>query len=198
MRTVVVELGVNRPAYIERSLIRYPDIQFHGFEPLPEFADLLKELEKYPNYKFYPLAAWTANERKTLTISGSKGVGSSLLENKRPTNKKPHSTVEVDCIDFDAWVKTNLSPDDLNVLRADIEGSEYFVFPHMMKHGSMKYFKKVMFEAHWGRMSPWEEFLCIHEEMMIQFKQCGVEADYTNYYGIFETCQISSLLPPTT
>jgi len=195
MKTVVIELGVNRPKYIREPLIEYPEIVFYGFDPCPapheKLAEALEKLEKeFPNFRYLRKAVWIREEVKEMEVSGYKGAGSTIVD-KIPCNGNLNRVTKVECIDFDRWVKETLLPSNNNILRADIEGSEYYLFPHMIKKGSMRYFKAVMFEPHHQKMSDPALALLRHQNIMKwlaendipasdEFKELFFQQDFTS------------------
>jgi len=193
MKTVVVELGVNRPVYVRGAIEKYKDIMFYGFEPCPHpgMVKPLEDLEKeFSNFKFSKMAAWIKDEVRVMTVSGSKCVGSSIVD-KSPTNGHIAGFVPVQCTDLDAWVKATLVPEDNNILRADIEGSEYYLFPHMMEKGSMAYFSTVFYEHHDLKMMDREKAKRTSQEMLGWFAQNKIYVS-TAYKELFDLEDVKS------
>jgi len=192
MKTIVVELGVNRPAYIQGAIEKYKDIMFYGFEPCPHpnMASRFVPLEQFANFKFIKAAAWIEDVQKVMTMSGTKCVGSTIVD-KWPTNGRAGGTATVECINFDAWVKTTLSPDDNNILRADIEGSEYYLFPHMIEKGSMSYFKAVFFEPHDTKMLDRQKAKQTSQDILDWFAQNKIYVS-TEFKELFDLEDVKS------
>ena len=59
-----------------------------------------------------------------------------------------HQDIEIESIDISNWIKTNLSEQDLIVMKLDIEGSEYNVLEKMISDGSINYINKLFVEWH--------------------------------------------------
>jgi hypothetical protein len=59
-----------------------------------------------------------------------------------------HQDIEVESIDISNWVKTNLSEQDLIVMKLDIEGAEYNVLEKMINDGSIDYINTLFVEWH--------------------------------------------------
>ena len=59
-----------------------------------------------------------------------------------------HQDIEVESIDISNWVKTNLSEQDLIVMKLDIEGAEYNVLEKMIEDGSIDYINTLFVEWH--------------------------------------------------
>jgi FkbM family methyltransferase len=80
-------------------------------------------------------------------------------------------TIEVDAIDFSLWVSENFSPDDLIILKMDIEGSEYKVLPKMINDGSIKYINDLIIEWHDWELPEYSELTL---EIENKIKSLGV------------------------
>lgn len=141
---VVLEIGIIRTSPVETEVAKYPEILFYVFEPRPHEAPRFDNLG-LKNLVFVPKAVWNKNEMRTMFIGG-KGDAASSLTHDRGCKYYPPITVE--CIDFDQWTRANLNCDDYNVIRADIEGSEFVVLPHLIDKGSIDYFKEIQIEWH--------------------------------------------------
>ena len=83
----------------------------------------------------------------TLTFYGT-GIGAGVMEEKANSPDGPtahgfnlNKTFEVECIDFDKWIKSNFSLEDEIILGLNVEGAEFEILPHMIKNGSIKYIK---------------------------------------------------------
>ena len=61
---------------------------------------------------------------------------------------KWHEDIEVESIDLSKWIIKNFKPDDLIVLKMDIEGAEYKVLPKMFEDGSVNYINVALIEWH--------------------------------------------------
>ena len=78
--------------------------------------------------------------------------------------------IQVECIDFSAWMKDNLSPDDNIILKMDIEGSEFRVLPKMIDDDTMDYVNALIVEWH-----DWEF------KQLASFKQAIMNVIQTSY-----------------
>ena len=52
----------------------------------------------------------------------------------------------IDCVDLSKWIFENLSKDNYNVLKLDIEGAEYKVVDHLLKTGASEYIDEWLVE----------------------------------------------------
>lgn len=166
MATTVLQLGVHK-INLETSLKANPDVQFYAFDPYPYSKGDLQ----YDNLHFYQQAAWIKNETKTLGSYGKNGSGATLLPTKRRRTCQDNDNTswpgysrlyEVECIDLGEWVKNNLSQNDDNIIIMDIEGSEYYVIPHLIETDVMTYFKALYFEGHYQKMNDRSKMFEIH------------------------------------
>lgn len=136
---VVVELGMHENMPLEPVIKQHPTIHFYCFEPRPEVKARFENVV-FDNFTYIPKAVWISNEFRTMQTGGQ---GSSLVD-----HRSNYSPLTVECIDFDEWIRANLDPSNYNVVRSDIELSEFVVFPHLIAKGSMIYFKEVHIEWH--------------------------------------------------
>lgn len=58
------------------------------------------------------------------------------------------TTIEVECIDFSAWIKQHYWDTDYIVLKLDIEGAEYQVLQHMFDTGVLSWINQLYVEWH--------------------------------------------------
>ena len=158
------------------------DWYYYLFEPNPlSFKEIAKQIKEYniPNLTLLEYAAWHEECRREMWLSIRKNRnggykkrgGASLFSGKRLLGKVREA---VDCIDFDKWVKKNLSKEDYIHLRMDIEGAEYYVLPKMIKGGSMDYISSLSIEFHAYKFKGENRkiFNLIHKELKEYFSNC--------------------------
>ncbi len=109
------------------------------------------ELKKIDNLSIilHPVAVFDKNIKKVF-YEGGRGSQASTLFKEKKRFTKYNNPILVECIDFNEWVRNNLSKKDYIYMNIDIEGAEYLVLSHLIKNNTMKYFNelKVEFHAH--------------------------------------------------
>lgn len=123
------------------------ELHVHSFEAIPYLA---KKLQAYyqedPLVHVYNNAVWISDEEKQFFASKTKASwGSSLYS--RFTDTDTVSTT-VTCVDFPKWVRDTLNPNEVNILKLDIEGAEYEVLNKLMDTGTLEYFNLLVGEWH--------------------------------------------------
>jgi FkbM family methyltransferase len=101
-------------------------------------------------------ALYVERAKKTVEIyqfAIENGVRIAMPILYRPLENNQGQTGErilVDCIDLAAWIKSNLKKENYNVLKLDIESSEYELLPHLLQHNVDEYIDKWYVEFHRG------------------------------------------------
>ncbi len=180
MKYIYIELGVVDLAKVTTFYDSHRDHEWHFelFEPNPwnnERITALIEQSSIPNIKLHPVAATAQEGKRTFYYSRGYGLGSSFFLGKRFIDAHRH--IEVDCIDFNKWMIDNLNKDDYIYMSMDIEGSEYEVFPHMIKGGSIFYIDSLEVEFHVRKFrgENGEKFRKIHDELKSFFGTFNAE-----------------------
>tara|TARA_Y100001972_G_scaffold36982_1_gene45506 strand:- start:6640 stop:7236 length:597 start_codon:yes stop_codon:yes gene_type:complete len=129
--------------------------KFYCFEPLKCYED--KYVANFENkhnvdIEFINKAIWIENTTLTFYHLGAGyDFGSSLCEFKSKRELFKHEQGErydVEAVDFDEWLKENVSADDYVHCDLDIECSEYKVLPHIIEKGSIKLIDLLSVEWH--------------------------------------------------
>ena len=168
---IYLELGAYSIHWALEFLKKNPDKKWevHLFESSHRCVKRINnQLKKIDNLdiNLYPVAVFDKNIKKTFYESGRGAQSSSLFEGKK-RYLKYDNPILVDCIDFNEWVRNNLNKKDYIYMNMDIEGAEYFVLPHLIKHNTMKYFNelKIEFHAHKFTGENRKKFDIIHKEL---------------------------------
>jgi FkbM family methyltransferase len=107
-----------------------------AFEPNLSMFNQMKE-QKYPmcaSIELYPMAAWTRDDNLTFYEDkrSSAQWGSSII--KRPDmNDRQRVELTVPCVNI-SRVLASLSSDFVVAMKIDIEGAEFEVIRHLLKH----------------------------------------------------------------
>lgn len=125
------------PNASEFSIVSFePNVDVHKYFTLGDIKDV----------EFNSVAVWTENT--TLTFHRHQySVGYSVYDT-HPKSFKQQGEFQVPAIDFSAWLKAKVSPDDYVILKMDIEGAEYKVLQKMLDDGTIDLVSKLYIEFH--------------------------------------------------
>lgn len=149
---VFVDGGGNSAVGVERYLAKFPP--FHKvfvFEPNPAFN------KSYTDKKITLIqkAIWTEDGTFPFYLSkDEKQASSSLLSDKLCRVGKEFiqgfqdDPIQVECVDFSQWLKSNIKPHYSLTLKLDIEGAEYKVLRKMIDDGTINLVKNLYVEFH--------------------------------------------------
>jgi len=147
-KSLFIDLGANHGQQI--GLLCEKNIETIAFEPHPVIFDKLVENHvKKENKKLtcYKKAAWIRNETKNLYYKNGPNKingGASLIFEK--TNVTHSDPFVIECVDFAEFLH------DLNrtvdVLKIDVEGSEYHLIEHLIENNAIKFIKNIFVEDH--------------------------------------------------
>jgi FkbM family methyltransferase len=131
--------------------------EIYAVEANPFFNEILGDVKKYSEDKghkfnlFTETAAWTKNEKLTFwldTVNAKRNYyGSSLLKIHPHVIKSGYKNVSVQGIDISELLKQYNENDEV-VLKIDIEGSEYDIFLHLIKEGTLSLVDIIAVEFH--------------------------------------------------
>lgn len=127
-----IDGGANVGQTIEVALEKYGDnlYRIDSFEPQQQNVDILrKKYCTHPKIRLYNNALWIKDcRREFYTETIGCRTGSSLL-----WKNEVHDSIEiVYCVDLLRWLRENLKKEHYNILKLDIEGSEYEVLSVLM------------------------------------------------------------------
>lgn len=157
MKTIFVDLGANKGQSIVKAYRQFlynVEHEIHSFETLPYLANALK---KYfidePNVKIYHAAAWIEDCSIDFYVSDKSTESGTLIKYKKTGGIKENISIKVPAIDFSNWTKKNISQDNFNILKFDIEGAEYTLLRHLIEQNTLDYFDKFFGEFHFDKIS---------------------------------------------
>ena len=160
-RKVFIDCGAHMGSSIKFFLENFPDAQdyeIYSFEANPNFYKGYEEDHlactvpklNFNQFTFIPKAVWTEDTKVTFFKRDARNSESSTLIKKKTEIQynKGWKKIEVDAIDFTAWLKNNFTPEDHIVLKMDIEGAEYEVLEKMYQQDAFKYISEFYCELH--------------------------------------------------
>lgn len=154
-RRIFIDGGANRGLLLAAAIELLDDFEFHAFEPNPAMIGSLHELAATHtdrHIRVHHAALWT--EPGTLDLFETDPAqdagreGCTVMAGKTSWGVDYSKPVAVPAIDFDAWLWNTINPDDLVVLKLDIEGAEYPVLERMIETGSLDLVDEVLIEFH--------------------------------------------------
>jgi len=166
-RNIIIDAGFHVGSFSAGFLEKEKDFFCYAFEP----NDLLLEKNKNVREKykdrlvFSDKIIWIENKEMELSI-GIKGMKASSVLSKGGLSMKK---MIKESFDFSRWVQQVIKDDDKVIMKMDIEGSEYYVLPKMIKDGSINLIDKLIIEFHYHKMDDTKKYKKIHEEIITFF-----------------------------
>lgn len=123
------------------------DTTIISFEPIPYFANQLKEIHKdNPTIMIENAAVWINDDIKKFHIHKEITDGSSLLTLYGGVDDDYY--IDIPCFDLSKWIKETFNPSDYIILKLDIEGAEYEVLNKMIEDGTISMVNELYGEWH--------------------------------------------------
>lgn len=147
-KKVFVDCGSNIGESINKFL-KYFDHKnnyfIYAFEPNKKLTNKYK----FKNIEILNKIVWVKNGVLNFSI-GKKinSTNSRLLQFKKNKKKFYDEEVCLPSIDFSQWITKNLKIQDYNILKMDIEYSEYEVLSKIIQDKNHIYFKEIYIEFH--------------------------------------------------
>ena len=122
----------------------------HSFEANPRYNDILdnvtKTVKKYghTHYLYKQSAAWTKNENLTFYID-DRPLGWGTSAHRKPA--KSQTKIVVKAYDISEIID-HYSIDDYIVVKVDIEGTEFQLFEHFLRQGTINKIDYIAIEFH--------------------------------------------------
>lgn len=143
--SVVYSIGIGRDASFDRSLISRYGLKIYAYDPTPKSISWVRARMRMPEFIFHPVAM---SERDgTLTFfepdpKAADQVSASVLQ----VNKLSRS-FKVPCQTFQSMLNAH-GHSNCDVLKMDIEGTEYPVLHDLCESGMIKKVKQLLVEFH--------------------------------------------------
>mmetsp|Transcript_28514 Transcript_28514/g.80447 ORF Transcript_28514/g.80447 Transcript_28514/m.80447 type:complete len:336 (+) Transcript_28514:255-1262(+) len=102
--------------------------------------------------KFMPYALFIRERRIPVYGAKMKSISGKHSKVASMGKKKAQSGMAM-AIDFDAWLKDNITPEDFVVLKLDIEGAEHEVLEKMVSSGTIHLVDELFVECHYNKWS---------------------------------------------
>ena len=156
-RHIFIDCGANTCKVLREYISKFRNFEFFAFEPQPDlYSEGQKVISENPDVKiaFYNKAVWTNNETVDFYLATEWGPnykgGSTLVkEHVRNSSEVDYShPIQVDAIDFSAWLGHNFTEDDYVIIKMDIEGAEYSVLEKVIVDNNHHIIDELIVEFH--------------------------------------------------
>lgn len=123
----IFDIGANIGWYSNHLAKKFPNSKIYSFEPIPETFNQISantELNGSTNIRLNNLALSSKKEKLTFYYSPTVTGASS---SKNITENQNMTKLEIEADTIDNFIMTN-SIDNLDFVKCDVEGAEYFVY----------------------------------------------------------------------
>lgn len=140
----VFSFGIGEDISFDLELIQKYDAKVFGFDPTPKSINWIKNNVKDKNFFFYPFGISTQDSNEIFYLPKNRNyVSGSVIKNKNLGGRR----IKVPMRSIESIIKeTGISR--IDILKADIEGSEFEVIPAILNSGMLN-FKQLCIEVHW-------------------------------------------------
>tara|TARA_Y100000310_G_scaffold309131_1_gene352938 strand:- start:2974 stop:3690 length:717 start_codon:yes stop_codon:yes gene_type:complete len=155
----IIDVQLNVDVDRDRMPIPFPNLkgaEIHMFEPNTrnweqERMEVAKQISLFAECVYvHSVAIWHTEEKRDFYIGIDEfgDLGSTLIKEKEEKLDRDNP-LSVQCIDIRKFLKDNFKPEDMVMLKLDIEGAEYDVLPELLKDiDAMTILKSLFVEWH--------------------------------------------------
>lgn len=126
---VVFSVGVGEDISFDEALVKMGVKRIYLFDPTPKSKQFFEDLQPNDNYIFHNVGISEKNELKKFFLPKNPTYVSGSIFSHKNTNVSDFIEVELKKI---STLLAELNLDHLDILKIDIEGSEYEVLQHLM------------------------------------------------------------------
>lgn len=137
---VLLSFGLGEDITFDLGMIKEYGFKVYGFDPTPRSVNYIESLNLDRRFTLNEFAISDKNEQMIFNLPENNEHISGSLEGISSTH-----SVNVDCKDIKT-ILGEINADDIDIIKMDIEGSEYKVIDNMMKEGI--YPKQLLVEFH--------------------------------------------------
>lgn len=142
-QAIVYSFGIGEDISFDKAIISNHGCKVYGFDPTPKSINYVKNNETPESFYFHPYGIGERTEMVTFHLPKNKDhVSGSVYDHKLVDE---HNSVEVLLKEFNEIV-SEMGHDHIDVLKMDIEGSEYVVMEGILKSGIP--IKQILVETH--------------------------------------------------
>jgi FkbM family methyltransferase len=163
MKNVIAEVGVGHLGVAYGALLwDNPNNEILMFEPNIEyFKDVEKAANNRPNVKLFNVAIGDVDGEMDFFLRETSSYLSSLNGMSVIDQSHPHLHRENDCVKVNVFTFDRFDPGNINYLRIDVEGGEWFVLKHLKSRP-----ETISIETHDSRASYINPYLWEIEQWM--------------------------------
>lgn len=130
--TLVYSFGIGTDISFDLDLIRLFGCRIHAFDPTPKSIDWLETQVLPENFSPHPFAVHTANGHAVFSPPSNPTHVSHRLSHQEPSTVQDSITFPIKNL---KTIMRDLGHDQVNIIKMDIEGSEYEVIDDMLDSG---------------------------------------------------------------
>lgn len=177
MTKIFVDCGTNLGIVLKHFMDELPDHDFYAFEPneslLPSVRENVAQAAGSARVEISHSAVWTHDG--TIDLFLGHHESSTVMPGKRvpPVYNQQidyGTPLRVPAIDFSAWLRRTVSPDDHVVVKMDIEGAEYPVLTRLLDDGTINLISVLYVEWHYDRFPAMSR--AEHEQVLAAVSAC--------------------------
>lgn len=128
-KSIVYSFGIGKDISFDKRIINKHKCQVFGFDPTPKSINFIKNIQPNPLFHFHEFGLSTNNKIEKFFLPVNKrGVSGSMVINKT-VNQEDFCEVEMKSLDE---IAKSLGHTHIDVLKMDIEGSEYDVLESLV------------------------------------------------------------------
>lgn len=140
---IVYSFGIGMDISFDKTIIANHQCQVFGFDPTPKSIQWISEQQTPEAFHFFPFGIGERTEKVNFNLPKNKNYVSGSVYDHYLVDE--HNTVEVQLKNF-VDITNELGHTTINVLKMDIEGSEYAVIEGILKSGIA--IKQILIETH--------------------------------------------------
>lgn len=184
---IIIDAGANVGISAIYFKLLYPKAIITCIEPVPQtFANLKRNLKKYPDIQILHTAVGQNFETKHINIPKTKDVFDASLSvfNSRLMDAKKFKKLKVDCIKLSSIIKNQT----IDCLILDIEGNEDKVLLELEKTKKIKNIKNIFVEYHAYSGNSLATITSVLERNEFEIVYgCGVRPPFYKYLNKFHS-----------
>jgi len=122
---LVYSFGIGEDMSFDNEMIKQYGCSVFGFDPTPKSVVWVEKQEKQPEFRFLPIGIGSKNQQMIFYLpKNDQNVSGSLVLNNNRVSSKNGVEVEIKTL---KTIMKNKTHEKINILKLDIEGSEYEV-----------------------------------------------------------------------
>ena len=196
-RKIFVDVG----GHLGESILKFysevdnaAEYQIFSFEPYAEaFTQLTQNTHRIKNCQLLNQAVGIEDAIVDLYPGHSHlGEGSTLLPGKKTGAVEYTQPIKVEMIDFNRWFNENICPTDQVIVKLNIEGGEYPLVLHMLKHQLLTRISVLYVQWHADKFENPDAYRFVEAQLEEESKKYPDCTIVTNRKGVFSFRNLNS------